>query len=247
MPEWNAPQRPAEYAEESVITAILNGDYPAGSPLPAERELAVQLGVTRPTLREALQRLARDGWVTIHQGKPTVVNDIWREGGLNVLNGLVRYRREPDGFVPQLLEVRLAMAPAYTAAAVSHDPASVLVHLRAAASLEDDAAAFARFDWLLHHFLTIASGNPIYVLILNGFASFYEAMATRYFSSEAARAVSRGFYADLTTAFETEDAASAETITRCVMAESIALWRSTLQVADEASRVRSQLEGFSGG
>lgn len=224
MPEWNAPQRPAEYAEESVITAILNGDYPAGALLPAERELAVQLGVTRPTLREALQRLARDGWVTIRQGKSTVVNDIWREGGLNVLGDLVRYQHAPDGFVRHLLEVRLAMAPAYTAAAVIHGREVMLAHLAAASTLEDDAAVFARYDWQLHHELTLACDNPIYALILNGFATFYEAVAVTYFSRAEARAVSRQFYAELLEAFEKGDAAGAEAISRRVMGESIALW-----------------------
>jgi len=232
MPEWNAPQRPADYVEESLITAILNGDYPPGATLPGERDLAARLGLTRPTLREALQRLACDGWITIRQGKPTVVNDFWREGGLNVLNALVRYRHVPDDFVVHLLEVRLAMAPAYTAAAVAHDPQSVLAHLQATAALEEDPRAFAHYDWLLHRQLTLASGNPIYTLILNGFAAFYETMATLYFTQETARAVSRRFYADLKTAFATGDAAGAENITCHVMAESIRLWQALHQEAE---------------
>ena len=69
------PVRPNERAEQWLVTAILDGDLPPGSTLPAERTLATQLGVTRPTLREAIQRLARDGWLTIAHGKPTVVND----------------------------------------------------------------------------------------------------------------------------------------------------------------------------
>jgi GntR family transcriptional regulator, negative regulator for fad regulon and positive regulator of fabA len=50
------PQRPALYAEQALVTDILNGTFPPGSNLPAERELSIQLGVTRPTLREALRR-----------------------------------------------------------------------------------------------------------------------------------------------------------------------------------------------
>ena len=43
------------------------------------------------------------------------MNDFWKDGGLNVLSSLVRYSAElPAGFVTHLLEVRLAMAPAYT-------------------------------------------------------------------------------------------------------------------------------------
>ncbi|MGC6744236.1 GntR family transcriptional regulator [Escherichia coli] len=46
------------------ITASLPGLF-----LPAERELSELIGVTRTTLREVLQRLARDGWLTIQHGK----------------------------------------------------------------------------------------------------------------------------------------------------------------------------------
>lgn len=49
--------RPSEHAESALVTAILDGEFPPGSALPGERVLAGQLGVTRPTLREAIQRL----------------------------------------------------------------------------------------------------------------------------------------------------------------------------------------------
>jgi GntR family negative regulator for fad regulon and positive regulator of fabA len=225
MTTWSAPQRPAAYAEEALVTAILDGTYPPGSTLPGERDLATQLGVTRPTLRETLQRLACEGWLTIQQGKPTRVNDFWREGGLNVLSALVRYsQRLPSDFVPNLLEVRLAMAPAYTRAAVEHAPAVVIACLTDQGHLDDTPEAFAAFDWILHHTLTVASGNPVYTLILNGFAGFYEQMACLYFARPEARSSSQAFYAALLAAARRADAAAAERIARSVMQESIALW-----------------------
>ncbi len=225
MNNWSTPQRPAEYAEEALVTAILDGTYPPGSTLPGERDLAAHLGVTRPTLRETLQRLARDGWLTIQQGKPTEVRDYWREGGLGVLEALVRYGRQlPPDFIPNLLHVRLAMAPAYTRAAVARDAASVAAGLAGQADLDDDPESFAAFDWTLHHTLTVVSGNPVYTLILNGFAGFYEEMACLYFARPEARAASRAFYAALLAAAERGDAVAAELTTRSVMEESIQLW-----------------------
>src|SRR5690606_10921121 len=96
------------------------GQFPPGSSLPGERTLASDLGVTRPPLREAIQRLARDGWLTVAHGKPTVVNNFWTEGGLNVLGKLVEHHQSglPPQFISQLLEVRLHLAPAYMRAAV---------------------------------------------------------------------------------------------------------------------------------
>ena len=68
---------PAAFAEEYIVDSIWNGKFPPGTILPAERELSELIGVTRTTLREVLQRLARDGWLTIQHGKPTRVNNIW--------------------------------------------------------------------------------------------------------------------------------------------------------------------------
>lgn len=228
MNNWSAPQRPAAYAEQALVTAILDGSYPPGSTLPGERDLAAQLGVTRPTLRETLQRLACDGWLTIQQGKPTQVRDYWREGGLGVLEALVRYGQQlPPDFIPNLLQVRLAMAPAYTRAAVALDAGTVAGCLADQANLDDAPQAFAAFDWKLHHTLTVASGNPVYTLILNGFAGFYQEMACLYFAQPQARASSRAFYADLLDAARRADADTAELITRSVMEESIRLWNQT--------------------
>lgn len=226
MTRWTAAQRPAIYAEQALINAILDNTHPRGSTLPGERDLAAQIGVTRPTLREALQRLARDGWVTIQQGKSTVVNDYWREGGLNVLSALVYDGRHlPPDFVPNLLEVRLHLAPAYTHVAVERNAEAVARLLGSAAGLPDAPEAFAAFDWRLHHMLTVASGNPVYTLILNGFAGFYEQMARLYFARSEAREASRAFYGGLLAAAQRGDGQAAEALTREVMQHSIDLWR----------------------
>ncbi len=59
MADWTPILRPAEIAEQRLLEAMLAGRFAINSSLPGERDLAEQIGVTRPTLREALQRLAR--------------------------------------------------------------------------------------------------------------------------------------------------------------------------------------------
>jgi GntR family negative regulator for fad regulon and positive regulator of fabA len=223
---WTVPIKPAEAAENQLIDAILEGYFPIGSILPAERDLASQMGVTRPTLREALQRLGRDGWVEIHHGKPTRVRDYWHEGNLGVLGAIARRSQNlPADFVPNLLYVRQLMAPAYARLAVARQPDRIARLLESHTQLQDTPEAFASFDWTLHHQLTVLSGNPIFTLILNGFRELYKPMACLYFQPPSARASSRAFYANLLAAARAGDAALAEAITRQVMSDSLALWR----------------------
>jgi GntR family transcriptional regulator, negative regulator for fad regulon and positive regulator of fabA len=224
--DWTPPLKPAELTEERLIDAIMNGTFAIDTHLPAERELAEQLGVTRPTLREALQRLGRDGWLEIRHGKPTRVRNYWQEGSLGVL-GAIAHRSQglPADFISNLLYVRLLIAPAYTRLAVERQPDAVANLLEAYQQLDDHVRPFAEFDWQLHHQLTITSGNPIFTLILNGFTSLYVPMACRYFDSPATRASSRAFYAGLLSAARDRDPDAAEFITRQTMQESLAFWQ----------------------
>jgi GntR family negative regulator for fad regulon and positive regulator of fabA len=231
--DWTTPPKPAELTESRLIDAILEGHFPIGSNLPAERELASQLGVTRPTLREAMQRLARDGWLEIHQGKPTRVRNFWHEGNLGVLGTIALHSEKlPEDFVPHLLFVRQLLAPTYARLAIEQEPSRVAAFLEGYTQFPDLPEEFASFDWRLHHQLTILSGNPIFTLILNGFCDLYQPMACLYFRLPASRASSRAFYAGLLAAAQAHDADTAEAVTLSVMKASLSLWKAAVQGTD---------------
>ncbi|OGO18215.1 MAG: hypothetical protein A2Z14_15685 [Chloroflexi bacterium RBG_16_48_8] len=224
--DWEAPLRPAELTEHRLIEAILDGHFPINSRLPPERELATQLGVTRPTLREALQRLARDGWIEIQHGKPTRVRNYWEEGGLGVLGSLARNQHPlPADFIPNLLAIRTLLAPTYARLAVQQAPLAVKHLLHAVTDIPDSPEAFAQADWSLHSQLTVLSGNPVFTLILNGFKDLFARMANLYFSLPPARTRSKSFYQDLLNSVEQENPQAAEEITRKMMEESLTLWQ----------------------
>lgn len=223
---WEPPPKPAEAAEQRLVAAILDGQFPINSVLPGERDLAGLLGVTRPTLREALQRLARDGWIEIQHGKATRVRNYWREGNLGVLAAVVQHTEHlPRKFVAQLLQVRELLAPTYTRMAVERASQAVADQLASCPQPEKDGRVFAAFDWTLHQQLTILSGNPVFTLILNGFQELYPLMAERYFSLPETRQSSSHFYQALLACALNGDSLEAEYITSQVMQESLQLWQ----------------------
>ena len=51
------PRKVSAIAAEQIVEAIQRGDYPVSSKLPSEFDLAEQMGVSRPSIREALSAL----------------------------------------------------------------------------------------------------------------------------------------------------------------------------------------------
>jgi len=236
MVQWDVPMKPAELAERRLVEAILEGTFPVNSFLPPERELAEMLGITRPTLREALQRLSRDGWLEIHHGKTTRVRDYWREGNLTILGAIARYQKKVyPSFVVNLLQIRLLMAPAYTRQAFEAALPEVTEFLQTLQHLPDEAGVYVENDLELHLHFTRLSGNPIFTLIFNGFGDLYRSMAQLYFANPAARAHSTSFYKNLLEAALANEPARAEEITRQVMLDSIHLWEAAEKNASTSS------------
>jgi GntR family transcriptional regulator, negative regulator for fad regulon and positive regulator of fabA len=224
--KWRPIQKPAEMAESRLLDAILSGQFPINSNLPGERELAEQIGVTRPTLREVLQRLARDGWLEIRQGKPTCVRDYWKEGGLAVLAVLAQssVSQSPD-FVTHLLELRVLLAPSYAHQAIESAPGEVASLLESYTNLEDSPFAFSIADWELHVRLTRLASNPIFCFLFNGFQKLSIPVGEKYFSFRECRQHSRFFYAELLNCARSGAPFDAEILTRRIMEESLALWQ----------------------
>jgi len=188
-------QSPAGFAEEYIIESIWNNRFPPGSILPAERELSELIGVTRTTLREVLQRLARDGWLTIQHGKPTKVNNFWETSGLNILETLARLDHDSvPQLIDNLLSVRTNIATIFIRTAIRQHPEKAQEVLATADRVEDHADAFAALDYSIFRGLAFASGNPIYGLILNGMKGLYTRIGRHYFSSPEARSLALGFY-----------------------------------------------------
>lgn len=225
--KFTQPLRPGPFTEHQIIESILNGRYPPGSVLPAERRLAQDIGVTRPTIREALQRLENEGWVSIRHGKATLVNNFWKSGGLRLLGTMLHHGDVlPPLIIEHLLELRVIFTPPVAGRAAENAPATIAAHLEQCTKLADEAFAFGEFDWRLQELIAGYSGNPVHLMLLNDFRSIFRNLATTYFQHRCARLASLEFYQSLHDAV-LHNTAAVEKIVRTAMQQSIAIWKET--------------------
>jgi len=87
--EGNGDKRGSpELLADALMARIFRGEIAAGSRLPPERQLALDLDVDRTTLRMALKQLQRMNLLVARHGSGIEVNDYRADGGLDVLAAL---------------------------------------------------------------------------------------------------------------------------------------------------------------
>ena len=165
---------------DQLVDKIVGGTFPVGTPLPSERQLCLELGVSRTAVREALARLAQLKLIAVRQGGETRVLDFRTTAGLDLLPRLLR---RADG-TPNLalvrsgLEMRAALAPDIARLAALHvaEPISAALDATVAAMAEPavELAALQALSLRFWGILVAASGNLAYQLAFN---SLREAVA----------------------------------------------------------------------
>jgi GntR family transcriptional regulator, transcriptional repressor for pyruvate dehydrogenase complex len=144
---------------EHLRTLIHRGEVGPGDRLPAERELAEQLGVARISLREALKILQDEGYVEVRRGAL---------GGAYVTElqqPVERWRarmRDQAGEIDDIIDFRIALETDAARLAATRRDRSDLARLRAAiAKLRQShgRAAFRSTDSQFHDGLAHAARN----------------------------------------------------------------------------------------
>ncbi|HDP25996.1 MAG TPA: FadR family transcriptional regulator [Deltaproteobacteria bacterium] len=195
---------------------ILTGTIAIGQRLSSERELALQLGVSRPVVHEGLVDLAAKGLVTMKPRVGTVVNDYRKEGSLAILDSLIHYQK--GGLDPKLLDSLLeirTLVETETArlAAVNRTREQLKAFhdlvKQEEASNPRDTEHITRLDFAFHHAIGMASGNLVYPLLINSFKPVYMNFTSLFFSNPEMVPVTIVFHSRLVDAIESKDADTA--------------------------------------
>jgi GntR family transcriptional repressor for pyruvate dehydrogenase complex len=164
---------------EQVVVAhirdlIEKGLVRPGDKLPAERDLAVQIGVSRPTLRVGLRALAAMGIVESRHGSGTYIPDgppALGSESLSLLAALHGFTREEMYDARRVLEVGAAGMAAEHAtpdqlATIADEVASLFATL-------GDPLVFLVHDIRFHRAVADASGNPIIAALVEMVSALY--------------------------------------------------------------------------
>ncbi len=156
------PRRLYRQIAEQLRTLIAGGEFALGSRLPPERDLATQLGVSRPSVREALIALEVQGVVEVRMGSGIYVTaqaPVQRPPEIESELGpfeIIKAR--------QLIESELA------ALAARHKPAAALKRMRAAVKQMEEDIARGLMPYLgdreFHVALAEASDNAALVRVV---------------------------------------------------------------------------------
>lgn len=167
---------------DQVLGEVVDGEIGAGESLPSERRLAEVLGVSRPAVREALQRMAQTRLLEVRHGGATTVRDFKRFAGLDLLPQLLVRRGTLNAAVARsILEARLAVGPAVAALAAERGGPTLAAVLTgtvdALAAVEDGPAGDVERQLHALEFwdqVVDAADSLVFQLMFNSMRAAYE-------------------------------------------------------------------------
>ena len=161
----------AAYA--SLRSQILRGVMTPGTRLPPEQELARVLGVSRSTVREALNRLASANLIKIQHGGSKIVLDYLEHAGLEIVPVLIEGSAadvDPN-LIRSVTELRNVISPDVARLAAGRASEQDIRNIRACADamLNEDLNLDELTEGSLRFWraIMIASGNVAYRLAFN--------------------------------------------------------------------------------
>lgn len=164
--------------QDRVKQFIIDSGYRAGEPLPPEAELARQVGVSRPSLREALRALQTIGVVETRHGVGTFVGHFSFDAFTNGLAFQIDIENRQDDSriardLNELVAIREILESATVARLAGTYSDEQIAELYALTVKMEQAAAegriFAEDDWRFHELLYRPAGNRLLIRMLNAF------------------------------------------------------------------------------
>jgi DNA-binding FadR family transcriptional regulator len=157
-----------ESIQEQIRLLIGEGRLEPGSKLPSEKELMAQLGVSRPTLREALHTMIGEGLLVVRPGRGTYVREPTSAAAIHA--GVITLLLTSED-IEEIQEVRKILEPEVAARVAVRGTETDFGDIEAildemAAAVEDGSSLF-EIAWAFHRRLPEAAGNAAMAKIVD--------------------------------------------------------------------------------
>jgi GntR family transcriptional repressor for pyruvate dehydrogenase complex len=166
----------SEVVAEAIMERIAQGEFGIGDRLPTEYGLMEAYGVGRNVVREAVRQLVALGLLDVRPGRGAIVVSVEADGALDtrVVSALLS-----DQTVKDLYEFRMLIEVEIVARAAERaTPADI-------AAIADEHRRYARLlaaggpvylaDVAFHRAIAVASGNSVYVRVIDALSDLLEA------------------------------------------------------------------------
>lgn len=175
-----------EQIVEQIEESVLNGSLKPGDQLPAERDLARRLGVSRTAVREAVKTLREKGLVEAYSGRGTFITNGTSQAARQSFDLMVKIGQQEGS--PHLAELRLILEPAIATLAAERVEEEHLSALREAVAVMDraqkDPDAYIEADLDFHLALAEAAANPLILSLIDSIVGLLREQRIRIFNVE---------------------------------------------------------------
>jgi GntR family transcriptional regulator, transcriptional repressor for pyruvate dehydrogenase complex len=158
-----------EQIVKQIEGSIQKGTLRPGDQLPAERELAIQFGVSRTAVREAVKTLHEKGLVEAFPGRGTFITSETSNSMRLTFDRMIK-SVQVDGTL-QVVEVREILEPEIAALAATRANEECLSELQEAIAImdgaQDDPDEYIEADLDFHLALAEAAANPIILSLID--------------------------------------------------------------------------------
>src|SRR5580692_5440918 len=175
-----------EQIVQQIEESVLNGSLKPGDQLPAERDLAQRLGVSRTAVREAVKTLREKGLVEAYSGRGTFVTDGTSQAARQSFDLMVKIGQQEGS--PHLAELRLILEPGIAAMAAERVEDEDLTAMRDAVAVmersQKDPEAYIEADLDFHLALAEAVANPLILSLIDSIVGLLREQRIKIFNVE---------------------------------------------------------------
>ena len=175
-----------EQIVQQIEDSVLNGTLKPGDQLPAERELAQRLGVSRTAVREAVKALREKGLVEAYSGRGTFITDGTTHAARQSFDLMVKIGQQESS--THLAELRLILEPGIAAVAAARVEEEDLIAMREAVAVMEraqaDPSAYIEADLDFHLALAEAAANPLILSLIDSIVGLLREQRIKIFNVE---------------------------------------------------------------